>query len=275
MPGRANGEFHVLKANLKAKGLTTVCVEASCPNLTECWSSRTATLMLLGEICTRGCRFCHVKTGNPRGLIDHKEVASALDMVATMDLNYLVLTSVDRDDLPDHGAGHFARVIEAIRSHYPSTKVEALVPDFDADPARMEILAQSAPYVVAQNLETVERLTRRVRDVRAGYRKTLDCLAYYKSRTPALRTKTSLMVGLGETRQELEQAFDDLRAVGTDYLTLGQYLQPTVRHLPVERYYTPQEFQDLKRLALAKGFSHVAAGPLVRSSYRASEVVTE
>jgi lipoic acid synthetase len=269
--GRKTDDFHDLRVKLSQKGLHTVCVEASCPNLNECWSTRTATIMLLGDTCTRGCRFCHVKTGNPRAVVNSREIENAVDMVATMGLAYIVLTSVDRDDLPDQGAGHFAEVIEELHKRYPGTKVEALVPDFSADESLMDILARSRPYVVGQNLETVERLTHRVRDIRAGYKKTLDCLKYYKSKH-LLRTKSSLMVGLGESEEELEQAFLDLREVGTDFLTLGQYLQPTTHHLPLSRYYSPAEFESLKRKALELGFAHVASGPLVRSSYRASEV---
>jgi lipoic acid synthetase len=267
--GRRNDEFRDLRLALKERGLATVCSEASCPNLTECWSQKTATIMILGDTCTRGCRFCHVKTGNPRGALDLKEIVHTVEMVGLMGLNYVVLTSVDRDDLEDHGAGHFAAVIRALAASHPGTKVEALVPDFGADPDRMRILAATRPYVVAQNLETVRRLTHPVRDVRAGYARTLDCLAFYKAQ--GLTTKTSLMVGLGETREELAETLDDLRAVGCDVVTFGQYLQPTVHHLPVERYYSPQEFLELKHLAYKKGFRFVASGPLVRSSYRAAD----
>lgn len=267
--GRRTDEFRELRLALKERGLATVCAEASCPNLTECWSQKTATIMILGDTCTRGCRFCHVKTGNPRGILDLKEIVNTVEMVAIMGLKYVVLTSVDRDDLPDHGAGHFAAVVRALRNNHPDTKVETLVPDFGADPAKMALLAETRPYVVAQNLETVRRLTHPVRDVRAGYQTTLDCLAYYKSQ--GLTTKTSLMVGLGETVDEISETLDDLRAISTDVITFGQYLQPTKRHLPVERYYSPEEFLELKKLAYRKGFRFVAAGPLVRSSYRAAE----
>ena len=270
--GRRNDEFRDLRLALKERGLATVCSEANCPNLTECWSQKTATIMILGDTCTRGCRFCHVKTGNPRGALDLKEIVHTVEMVGLMGLNYVVLTSVDRDDLADHGAGHFAAVIRALAANHPGTKVEALVPDFGADPERMGILAATRPYVVAQNLETVRRLTHPVRDVRAGYERTLGCLDFYKSQD--LTTKTSLMVGLGETFQELSETLDDLRAVGCDVVTFGQYLQHTVHHLPVERYYTPQEFLELKHLAYRKGFRFVASGPLVRSSYRAADFDT-
>jgi lipoic acid synthetase len=210
-----------------------------------------------------------VKTGNPRGALDLKEILHTVEMVGLMGLNYVVITSVDRDDLPDHGAGHFAAVVRAIQRAHPGTKVETLVPDFGADPDRMGLLASSKPHVVAQNLETVRRLTHPVRDVRAGYQTTLGCLDFYKRE--GLTTKTSLMVGLGETWDELSESLDDLRAVGTDIITFGQYLQPTVRHLAVERYYSPAEFLELKHLAYKKGFRFVASGPLVRSSYRAAD----
>lgn len=267
--GRRTDEFRELRLALKERGLATVCAEANCPNLTECWSQKTATIMILGDTCTRGCRFCNVKTGNPRGALDLKEVLHTVEMVGLMGLNYVVITSVDRDDLPDHGAGHFASVVRAVQHAHPGTKVETLVPDFGADTDRMRTLAASRPYVVAQNLETVRRLTHPVRDVRAGYGLTLDCLDFYKKE--GLTTKTSLMVGLGETREEIAETLDDLRAVGTDIVTFGQYLQPTVHHLPVERYYSPAEFLELKHLAYKKGFRFVAAGPLVRSSYRAAD----
>lgn len=267
--GHRSDEFRELRLALKERGLSTVCAEASCPNLTECWSQKTATIMILGDTCTRGCRFCHVKTGNPRGVLDLKEIRHTVEMVELMGLDYVVITSVDRDDLPDHGAGHFAEVVRAVRQARPGTKVETLVPDFGADPAKMAILADAGPYVVAQNIETVRRLTHPVRDVRAGYQTTLDCLAYYKAR--GLTTKTSLMVGLGESKEEIAETLDDLRTAGTDVVTFGQYLQPTKHHLPVERYYSPAEFLELKHLAYRKGFRFVASGPLVRSSYRAAD----
>ena len=269
---RRADEYRELRLSLREKGLHTVCEEAACPNLNECWGSRTATLMVLGDTCTRGCRFCNVKTGHPRGIVDPKEVENASLMVKMMNLNYLVLTSVDRDDLPDQGAGHFAAIIRRIRQDHPQTKVEALVPDFSGDPKLMQILVDSEPFVLAQNLETVRRLTHPVRDIRAGYELTLDCLAFYKAQ--GCRTKTSIMVGLGETVDELEEAMDDLRRVGVDVLTLGQYLQPTKAHLPVKKFYTPQEFTLLKHTAYKKGFAFVAAGPLVRSSYKAADYLT-
>ncbi len=265
-----NEEWSDIRVQLKKRRLHTVCEEASCPNIHECWSARTATIMILGDTCTRGCRFCNVKTGNPAGLINHSEITGTSELVALMKLRYIVLTSVDRDDLKDHGAGHFAMVIERIHLDHPDVYVEALVPDFGGDEARMDILAASKPYVVAQNMETVRRLTHPVRDIRAGYDITLSCLKYYKEKH-SMRTKTSLMVGLGEILDEIVATLDDLRSVGCDIITFGQYLQPTSRHLPVQKYYTPEEFRELKKIAYEKGFSFVASGPLVRSSYKAAD----
>ena len=266
---RREDEYREIRLSLRSKGLHTVCEEAACPNLNECWSKKTATLMILGDTCTRGCRFCNVKTGHPKGFIDSSEIDHASEMVALMKLDYLVLTSVDRDDLPDHGAGHFAAIITRIKKDFPNTKVEALVPDFGGDPDRMKIIVDNAPFVVAQNMETVKRLTHPVRDIRAGYELTLNCLDFYKKH--GMRTKTSLMVGLGETLEELEETMKDLRSVGVDVLTFGQYLQPTKAHLPINRYYSPREFSELQRTAYKLGFAFVASGPLVRSSYKASD----
>lgn len=264
-------DFKDIRDNLREKGLATVCEEAKCPNISECWSARTATVMILGDTCTRACKFCHVKTGNPKGFINHEEVENTSKMVGIMSLRYVVITSVDRDDVADHGAGHFAAVVERVHKDHPETKVEVLIPDFGVVEERMHTLAKSAPFVIAQNLETVKRLTHPVRDPRAGYEKTLDCLKFYKTHYPDIQTKTSLMVGLGETWEEIQEALEDIRAAGVDIVTFGQYLQPTKRHLNVERFYTPEEFNELKRMALKLGFKFVASGPLVRSSYKASD----
>jgi lipoic acid synthetase len=264
-------DFKEIRDNLREKKLATVCEEAKCPNISECWSARTATVMILGDTCTRACKFCHVKTGNPKGFIDANEIENTSKMVALMSLRYIVITSVDRDDVPDHGAGHFAAVVERVHQDHPETKVEVLIPDFDMVPERMHTLARSNPYVIAQNVETVKRLTHPVRDPRAGYEKTLACLKFYKTHYPHIQTKTSLMVGLGETWKEIEETLADLRAIGVDIVTFGQYLQPSKRHLNVEKFYTPEEFAELKRLALKIGFKFVASGPLVRSSYKAGD----
>ena len=264
-------DFKDIRDNLRAKGLATVCEEAKCPNISECWSDRTATVMILGDTCTRACKFCNVKTGNPKGFIDHNEVENTSKMVSIMSLRYVVITSVDRDDVPDHGAGHFAAVISRVHQDHPQTKVEVLIPDFGVVPERMHTLAKSNPFVIAQNIETVKRLTHQVRDRRAGYEKTLECLKFYKTHYPEIQTKTSIMVGLGETWKEIQETLEDLRTVGVDIVTFGQYLQPTKRHLNVDRFYTPDEFEELKRMSLKMGFKFVASGPLVRSSYKAAD----
>ena len=264
-------DFKDIRDNLRSKGLATVCEEAKCPNISECWSSRTATVMILGDTCTRACKFCNVKTGNPKGFLNPEEIQNTANMVKIMNLRYVVITSVDRDDLPDQGAGHFAAVIKKVNEDHPETKVEVLIPDFSVVEERMHTLAQARPFVIAQNIETVKRLTHPVRDIRAGYEKTLDCLKFYKQYYPQIQTKTSIMVGLGETWQELQETLEDLRSVGVDIITFGQYLQPSKRHLNVERFYTPEEFEELKRMAIKMGFKFVASGPLVRSSYKAGD----
>lgn len=264
-------DFKDIRNNMREKGLSTVCEEAKCPNISECWSARTATVMILGDTCTRACKFCHVKTGNPKGFLNSEEIDNTSKMVGLMSLRYIVITSVDRDDLPDYGAGHFAAVIKRVHQDHPDTKVEVLIPDFAGVQEHMHTLAEANPFVIAQNIETVKRLTHPVRDRRAGYEKTLDCLKFYKENYPHIQTKTSLMVGLGETWKEIQEALEDIRAVGVDIITFGQYLQPSKRHLNVERFYSPEEFEELKRMALKMGFKFVASGPLVRSSYKAGD----
>ena len=264
-------DFKDIRDNLKKNGLSTVCEEAKCPNISECWSSRTATIMILGDTCTRACKFCHVKTGNPKGFVNHTEIENSAKMVGIMNLKYVVITSVDRDDLPDHGSSHFADVIKEVKKSHPETKVEVLIPDFAGIPEHMHRLAKADPFVIAQNIETVKRLTHPVRDIRAGYDKTLNCLKFYKTHYPHIQTKTSLMVGLGETMEEIYDTLLDVRSADIDIITFGQYLQPSKRHLNVEKFYTPDEFQELKRMALKLGFKFVASGPLVRSSYKASD----
>jgi lipoic acid synthetase len=252
--------------------LATVCEESICPNIGECWNNGTATLMLLGAVCTRSCQFCAVDTGNPRGWLDPDEVENAAATVELMALDYVVLTSVDRDDLPDGGAGHYADCIRAIKRRCPATAVEALTPDFAGVHTSIETVLDSGLDVFAQNVETVERLTHVVRDPRAGYARTLDVLAHAKLHRGDVLTKTSLMLGLGETEAEIVATLNDLKSSRVDIVTFGQYLQPTRNHLPVERYVTPDEFEHYRRLGLDRGFLEVVAGPLVRSSYRADRV---
>jgi lipoic acid synthetase len=250
-----------------------VCEEAKCPNIGECWNAGTATIMLMGAVCTRACRFCSVDTGNPRGWLDADEPANVAQSVALMGLSYIVLTSVNRDDLPDGGAAHFAACVRAIREHSPATAVEALTPDFQGVLHDVETVVDSGLQVFAQNQETVRRLTHIVRDARAGYDQTLAVLAHAKRHRPEVLTKSSLMLGLGETDDEIFEAMDDLRAAQVDLLTLGQYLRPTPHHLPVARFVTPAQFESLRLAALERGFRECVAGPMVRSSYRAEQAL--
>lgn len=256
---------------MRSLRLNTVCEEAHCPNLGECWGHRTATFMLMGEICTRNCGYCAVAHGRPEPL-DPFEPVRVAEAVRQLGLQHVVVTSVDRDDLPDGGAAHFAATARAIKSRLPSCAVEVLIPDFKGDSAAIGAVVDSPIDVLNHNTETVPRLYRRARPG-GKYTRTLDLLRAAKERRPQLLTKTGLMLGLGEERDELVEVFRDLRHAGCDILTLGQYLQPSREHLPVARYVHPDEFQSLRRDALALGFRHVESGPLVRSSYHAWEHV--
>ncbi|MBN1238671.1 MAG: lipoyl synthase [Gammaproteobacteria bacterium] len=264
--------YEAVKGTVRSHRLATVCEESMCPNIGECWSNGTATLMLMGAVCTRACQFCAVDTGNPRGWLDPDEPANCARSVALMGLKYVVLTSVDRDDLPDGGAAHYAACIRAVKEVCPGTAVEALTPDFCGRQADVETVVDSGLDVFAQNLETVRRLTRKVRDPRAGYEQTLGVLEHAKRHRPDVLTKTSLMLGLGETDEEIAETLDDARRIGIDIVTFGQYLRPTANHLPVEKYVTPEEFARYREWGLARGFLEVVSGPLVRSSYRADRV---
>lgn len=275
-PLPAGRGFDTVKQTVRAHRLATVCEEAKCPNIGECWNAGTATLMLMGEVCTRACRFCAVDTGNPRGWLDAEEPANAARTVQLMQLKYVVLTSVDRDDLPDGGAGHFAACVREIKRLNPGTAVEALTPDFQGVRRDVETVVDSGLDVFAQNVETVRRLTHPVRDARASYEQTLAVLAHAKNHRRGqgdVLVKTSLMLGLGETDDEITGTLRDLRAAGVDLLTLGQYLRPTVNHLAVERFVRPDEFESYRKLALELGFLECVAGPLVRSSYRAEQAL--
>lgn len=269
----AGGETYVrLKEILRQRNLHTVCEEARCPNIGECWGSGTATFMLMGDTCTRGCRFCAVKTAKRGQPLDPQEPNKVAEAIAAMNLDYVVLTSVDRDDLPDGGAAHFARTVEAIRAAHPRILIEVLIPDFQGDQAALDCLIAARPDVIAHNLETVKRLTRSVRDVRASYERSLEVLAYIKQRDPSRYTKSALMLGLGETEAEIHTALDDLRAHQVDIVTIGQYLQPTRKHLPVQTFVSPEIFRYWQAACESKGFLYAASGPLVRSSYRAGEL---
>ena len=265
-------KFKEVKSIVKENHLNTVCEEAMCPNINECWSHGTATFMLLGNVCTRACKFCAVDTGNPRGRLDKKEPYKVAQSIKKMSLKYAVLTSVNRDDLADGGARHYSNTIKAVKEACPKVMVEALTPDFEGKNRSISILLSSNLDVFAQNIETVERLTLRVRDPRAGYQQTLNVLEKAKKFNRNVLTKTSLMLGLGETRKEIERTMLDAYSVGVEILTLGQYLRPTLNHLPVERYIPPEEFLHYKNMAKEIGFKEVASGPMVRSSYRADKV---
>ena len=272
-PMPAGEGFDEVRRNVREHRLATVCEEAKCPNIGECWNAGTATIMLMGAVCTRVCRFCAVDTGNPRGWLDADEPENTARSVELMGLRYIVLTSVNRDDLPDGGAAHYAAAIRAIKLRTPHVAVEALTPDFEGVLRDVEVVVDSGLNVFAQNVETVRRLTHPVRDPRASYEQTLAVLAHAKRYRPAVLTKTSLMLGLGEMDEEILATMDDLRLIDVDILTLGQYLRPTVNHLPVERFVTPQQFDDYRRQALERGFRECVAGPLVRSSYRAEQAL--
>ena len=268
-----NPNFYKIKNEVSEKKLNTVCEEAHCPNISECWSAGTATFMLMGSVCTRACKFCSVDTGNPKGWLDLDEPINTAKAVQSMKLKYVVLTSVNRDDLPDGGAKHFADTVELIKKLNPGTAVEALTPDFKGLFSSIETLVNCGLEVFAQNIETVERLTHPVRDIRAGYQQTLDVLAESKRINSKVLTKTSLILGLGETDEEIEQTMDDLIQHRVDILTLGQYLRPTLNHLPIERWVTPEDFERYREIGLSKGFLEVVSGPMVRSSYRAERAL--
>ncbi|MFF2094247.1 lipoyl synthase [Paenibacillus sp. NPDC058174] len=264
-----DGNYSEIKDMMRSKTLHSVCEEARCPNIYECWSNRTATFMILGDICTRACRFCAVKTGLPTEL-DLQEPERVAEAAEQMGLRHCVITSVARDDLADGGAQIFAGSIKAIRERMPFCRVEVLIPDFLGNADALKIVMDAKPDILNHNIETVERLSDRVR-ARAKYSRSLELLKRAKEMNPKIPTKSSIMLGVGETYEEVLQAMDDLRAVDCNILTLGQYLQPTPNHLAIERYVHPDEFAKLKEEGLKRGFRHVESGPLVRSSYHAHE----
>ncbi len=252
---------------VKTHKLHTICESGKCPNMGECWNAGTATFMILGDICTRSCQFCNVKTGRPNAT-DPKEPENVANSIQLMKLKHAVLTSVDRDDLPDGGSGHWAEVVKTIRKTTPNVTLETLIPDFQGRKDQVDNIIAVRPEVVSHNLETVRRLTKEVR-VQAKYDRSLEVLAYLKEK--GITTKSGLMVGLGETEEEIYESMDDLRAAGVEILTIGQYLQPSKKHLEVDRFVTPEEFQRYKEVGLQKGFEVVESGPLVRSSYHAEK----
>ncbi len=264
-------KYDELKQLFRSLNLHTVCEEAHCPNVHECWGGGTATLMLMGDVCSRACRFCMVTPGKPSGEIDDLEPENVAFALSQMGLTYVVLTSVDRDDLPDGGASHFAKTVRLIKEKKPDMLVEVLIPDFQDDLDSLRTIVDARPDVIAHNIETTLSLTPRVRDPRANYWQSLSVLRNLKKLNRRVYTKSSIMVGLGETREELEIAFKHLRGAGVDFLTIGQYLRPSARHLPVVDYVSPDLFASYRDSAIRFGFKYVASGPLVRSSYRAGE----
>lgn len=264
-----------LKALMRSKSLHTVCEEARCPNLAECWGCGTATFLILGHVCTRNCRFCAVRSGWPaEPTTDPREAMKVCEAALAMGLKHAVITSVTRDDLPDGGASVFAETITAIHAHVPGCTVEVLIPDFQGDVNALQRATDADPEILGHNIETVPRLYPIVRP-QANYERSMRVLQNAKEQSPRILTKSGIMAGLGETREELLQAFSDLRRVGCDILTLGQYLRPSPNHLPVVRYYTPREFADLEQAGYSAGFRWVESGPLVRSSYHAEKQVRE
>ncbi len=272
-PLAGGAQFGAVKGIVREHRLSTVCEEAKCPNIGECWNAGTATIMLMGSVCTRACRFCAVDTGNPRGWLDAEEPENVARSVELMRLKYVVLTSVNRDDLSDGGAAHYAAAIRAIKRRNPGTAVEALTPDFQGVLRDVYTVVDSGLEVFAQNVETVKRLTHPVRDARASYEQSIEVLRGAKQHRPSILTKTSLMLGLGESDAEIRETLRDLRAAHVDLLTLGQYLRPTPNHLQVQRFVAPQEFTQYREWALQSGFLECVSGPLVRSSYRAEQAL--
>jgi lipoic acid synthetase len=270
--GPPGGQNHKELKNLFGRlSLHTVCEEAHCPNVRECWEGGTATLMLMGDVCSRACRFCMVTPGRPGGALDRLEPEKVALALSQMGLRYVVLTSVDRDDLPDGGAAHFAETIMLVKERIPGLLVEVLIPDFQDDLDAIRTVAEARPDVIAHNIETTLSLTPKVRDPRANYWQSLSVLRSVKKVNPHIFTKSSVMVGLGETEEEVVLAMAHLRRAGVDFLTVGQYLRPSSRHLPVIEYVKPSQFERYKALGKELGFRYVASGPLVRSSYRAGE----
>src|ERR671919_1611141 len=263
-----------VKQTIKSLELHTVCEEARCPNISECWGIGTATIMIMGDICSRGCRFCAVNSGKPV-LLDTGEPERVAKAIKEWGLRYVVITSVCRDDLEDGGAEHIAKTIKAIKLLCPTTIVESLIPDFRGDDSSIKEIVKSEPEVLSHNIETVSRLTPKVRDARASYEQSLLVLKKIKDMNSLIYTKSSIMLGLGETEEEIIQTMRDLRSVGVNILTMGQYLQPTPKHLPVVQYVTPEKFNWIREIAEQMGFVYVASGPLVRSSYKAGEFYIE
>ena len=268
-----SGENYLkVRKTLQKYNLHTVCEEASCPNVSECWGVGTATIMIMGDVCSRGCKFCNVETGKPFEL-DSEEPQHVAQAIKEWNLRYVVITSVCRDDLPDEGSEHFAKTIQCIKSECPNIVVESLIPDFSGNEKFIETIVKVKPNVIGHNIETVKRLSPTIRDLRANYNQSLKVLKYVKELDSSIFTKSSLMLGLGESEEEIIQTAQELRAVDVDIITLGQYLQPSLSHLSVKEFVTPEKFYQLKLDLKKLGFLHVESGPFVRSSFRASDVI--
>lgn len=271
----SSGEFKQVFELLRKYNLSTVCQEARCPNISECWAKKSATIMILGRVCTRACRFCAVTTGNPKGYLDPEEPENVAKVIKKLDLGYVVITSVDRDDLKDLGSGHYARTVKLIKEKNPHTKIEVLIPDFNGREEFLKKIVEAKPYVLGHNIETTRRLTPFIRDKRCGYEKSLDVLKKVKMLDSKGITKSGFMVGLGENEEEIIATLNDLKDADTDIVTIGQYLQPTKRHIPVQKYYTPEDFKKFKEMGESMGLKFVFSGPLIRSSYHASEIIND
>lgn len=271
VPVPGGDRYNQIRSALRKRHLHTVCEEAHCPNIGECWGEGTATFMIMGDVCTRGCKFCAVKTARKGNPLDPFEPQKISKSIAIMGLDYVVITSVNRDDLPDGGSVHFAKVIEEAKRDHPRLVIEVLTPDFQGIEEQIATVADASPHVFSHNIETVRRLTPQVRDPRATYDQSLKVLKFVKEKFPSIYTKSSLMLGVGETDDEILEAFEDLKKAGVSFLTLGQYLQPSHNHLPVQEFVAPEKFDYLKNWGETFGFDSIAAGPLVRSSYRAGE----
>ncbi len=267
-----NQQFINVRNIVKESKIATVCEEAKCPNISECWKGGTATFMIMGEICTRACKFCSVKTGNPQGVLEIDGPERVANNIKLMKLNYVVLTSVDRDDLKDGGSNYFADVINEINKVNPKTLIEVLIPDFLGESKLIKKIVETQVNVIAHNVETVERLTPEIRDRRASYKRSLQVLQIIKDLDPEKYTKSSIMLGLGEGDEEVLQTLKDLREVACDVVTIGQYMSPSNKHFPIKEYITPEKFDYWEKQALGLGFVFVASGPLIRSSYRAAEL---
>jgi lipoic acid synthetase len=267
-------EYRDVYRLLKKYNLSTVCQEARCPNIHECWNKKSATIMILGDTCTRACRFCSVTTGNPKGQTDTHEPEHVAKVIKKLGLQYVVITSVDRDDLPDYGSSHYARTITFIKEKNLQTKVEALIPDFNGEEDYVKKIVDAHPFVIGHNVETVKRLTPFIRDQRCGYEKSLSVLKKIKMLNKKIYTKSGFMLGVGEEHEEIIQTLTNLKNTDVDIVTIGQYLQPTKKNVFVQKYYTPEEFNEFKKIGEDMGITYVISGPLVRSSYRASEAAT-